>query len=89
MDKAIWKIQKPVNQYIQGKGDNYYSEPWKEYINQGKFQDLNKTRDVTAPGIPNTVYHQNHLKDPGELDADLYALKNMGYIKDGQMKLSV
>ena len=83
--KQSGKYRKPVNQYIQGKGDNYYSEPWKEYINQGKFQDLNKTRDVTAPGIPNTVYHQNHLKDPGELDADLYALKNIGYIKDGKI----
>lgn len=30
-------------------------------------------------------YHQNHLKDPGELNADLYALKNMGYIKDGKI----
>ena len=76
--KQSGKYRKLVNQYI-------YSEPWKEYINQGKFQDLNKTRDVTAPGIPNTVYHQNHLKDPGELDADLYALKNMGYIKDGKI----
>ena len=75
----------PVSQYIYGKGDSYYSEPWKEYTDQGMFQDLGKTRDVTAPGIPNTVFHQNHLKDPGELDADLYALKNMGYIKDGKI----
>lgn len=36
-------------------------------------------------GLPNTPTSRAHLRAPMEMDADLYALKNLGYIKNGKV----
>lgn len=77
--------------YLDPKTNTFYPEPGTYYtapdelLEMGLFKDLNKPRQNIMKGLPNTPQSQAHLRAPQEMDADLYALYNMGHIKNGQV----
>jgi hypothetical protein len=72
-----------ANNYLRNE-NSYYTAP-DELLEAGLFTDINKPRQNIMKGLPNTPQSQAHLRAPMEMDADLYALYNMGHIKNGQV----
>ena len=66
------------------KEDTYYTAP-DQFLEIGLFSDINTPRVNIMKGLPNTPTSRAHLRAPMEMDADLYALKNLGYIKNGKV----
>ena len=77
--------------YLDPKTNKFYEKPGTYYtapdelLEAGLFTDINKPRQNIMKGLPNTTHSQAHLRAPMEMDADLYALYNLGHIKNGQV----
>ena len=82
----------PIGERSLVKNNNNKLSVIDEYVTADKqlleadlFKDINVPRKNIMKGLPNKSHNQAHLRAPQELDADLYALKNLGYIKDGKI----
>ena len=68
------------------KSDEYFPVPKElDELGMDLFKDLKVPRKNIMPGLPNSKASQIHLLAPQEFDADLYYLKNIGEIKDGEL----
>ena len=82
----------PIGERSLVKNNNNKLSVIDEYVTADKqlleadlFKDIDVPRKNIMKGLPNKSHNQAHLRAPQELDADLYALKNLGYIKDGKI----